>query len=349
MNKIKKITAIILTLIMILGVSACSKPDKQATTEAAPVQVKENSVEAFGVVKATDVHNVNISFDATVDRVAVREGQKIKKGDVLMTLNIEDYMTLINAKQHEVNAIRLEIKKLQSKIIEADISKSNDPDVKKLANDLKYAKQVYDNIIKEHADKQELYQSGAISKYELDEFAKIVENRKKDAVDLSYSLDIAMHDKQIGNKELRDNITIQQEKAAALDKEISAMKEKLNQTYIKGKEIISDVDNGVVFELGYIDGDIVSPAKKALSIMNLDELIVRANVSEEFIKDIKLGQKVEIIPVADKSKKYNGTVKMIANRAEVQNGETVIPVEISIDSNDGFLMPEYNVDVEIFY
>jgi multidrug resistance efflux pump len=349
MNKIKRISAIILTLIMILGVSACSKPDKQATTEAAPVQVKENSVEAFGVVKATDVHNVNISFAATVERVTVREGQKIKKGDVLMTLNIQDYMTQISAKQHEVNAIRLEIKKLQGKIIEADIFKSNDPDVKKLANDLKHAKQVYDNIIKEHADKQELYQSGAISKYELDEFMKIVENRKKDVIDLSYSLDIAMHDKQIGNKELSNNITIQQEKAAALDKEISAMKEKLSQTYIKGEEIISDVDNGVVFELGYIDGDIVSPAKKALSIMNLDKMIVRANVSEEFIKDVKLGQKVEIIPVADKTKKYSGAVVMIASRAEVQNGETVIPVEISIDSNEGFLMPEYNVDVEIFY
>jgi multidrug resistance efflux pump len=83
--------------------------------------------------------------------------------------------------------------------------------------------------------------------------------------------------------------------------------------------------------------------------MNLDGMVVRANVSEEFIKDVKSGLKVEIIPVADKSKKYNGTVKMIASRAEVQNGETVIPIEISIDDNDGFLMPEYNVDVEIYY
>jgi HlyD family secretion protein len=78
-------------------------------------------------------------------------------------------------------------------------------------------------------------------------------------------------------------------------------------------------------------------------------MIVRANVSEEFIKDVNLGLKVEIIPVADKSKKYNGTVMMIASRAVVQNGETVIPIEISVDNNDGFLMPEYNVDVEIFY
>jgi multidrug resistance efflux pump len=127
------------------------------------------------------------------------------------------------------------------------------------------------------------------------------------------------------------------------------MKQKLAQPYIKGQDIISDVDNGVVYDLGYSDGDIISPSKKVLSIMNLDGMIVKANVAEEFIKDVKPGQKAEIIPVADKSKKYTGTVTMIASRAQVQNGETVIPVEITIDNNDGFLMPEYNVDVEIFY
>jgi HlyD family secretion protein len=243
----------------------------------------------------------------------------------------------------------LEISKLQNKMIEADESKSKDPDVKKQLNDLEYAERLYQSSLKEQADKEKLYNSGVISKYEFDEFIKIVENEKKTIDDLRYSLDIAMHNKQIGNKELSDNISIQQESAAALDREIVTMKEKLSKSYIKGEEIISNVKNGVVFELGYVDGDIVNSTQKVLSIMNLDEMIVRANVSEEFIKDVKPGQKVEIIPVADKSKKYNGTVEMIASKAEVQNGETVIPVEILIDSNDGFLMPEYNVDVKIFY
>lgn len=349
MNKIKRIAAILLALIMILGVSACSKQEEPVAAPVVPAPVKENIVEAFGVVKSTDIHNVNIGFTASVAGVAVREGQKVKKDDVLMTLDIKDYSTEITAKQHELNTISLEIRKLQSKMIEADASKSKDPDVKKLVNDLNYAEQIYQSSLKEQADKEKLYQSGVISKYEFDEFVKSVEDKKKTVDDLSYSLDITMHNKQIGNKELNDNISIQKERAASLDREITAMKEKLNKSYMKGEQIISDVENGVVFELGYIEGDIVSPAKKALSIMNLDDMIVSANISEEFIKDIKIGQKVEIIPVADKSKKYNGTVKLIASRAEVRSGETVIPVEITIDNNDGFLMPEYNVDVEILY
>ena len=37
----------------------------------------------------------------------------------------------------------------------------------------------------------------------------------------------------------------------------------------------------------------------------------------------------------------------IANMALTQNGETVIPVEISIVNSDGFLRPNFNVDVTI--
>jgi len=349
MNKIKRAAAVMLAGVMILGATACSKPAEETATETMQEVVEKNSVEAFGVVKAVEIKNVNIGFAASVSSVAAREGQQVKKGDVLMTLDIKDYLTEINAKQHDLNSIRAEISKLQSKMIEADPAKSKDPDVRKLVNDVKYAEQIYKSALKEQADKEALFQSGAISKYEYDEFLKTVNDKKKVAVDLSYNLDITMHNKQIGNKELSDNIAIQKERAAALDQEIAAMKEKLNKSYIKGTQIISDVNNGVVYEISYHDGDIVSPSQKALSIMNLDGMIVRANVSEEFIKDVKPGLKVDIIPVADKSKKYSGTVKMIASRAEVQNGETVIPVEISIDNNDGFLMPEYNVDVEIFY
>jgi multidrug resistance efflux pump len=349
MNKIKKIALLIMTLIMILGIAACGKVEEPVTAPVTSTPIKENSVEAFGIVKTTDIHNVNLGFTASVSGVEVREGQQIKKGDILMTLDIKDYMTQINAKQHELNVISLEISKLQGKMIEADASKSKDPDVKKLVNDLDYAKQMYQSALKEKADKDELYKSGVISKYEFDEFIKLVDDKKKTIDDLSYNLDITMNNKQIGNKELKDNINIQRERAVALEREIADMKGKLNKAFMKGEEIIADVENGVVFDLGYIEGDIVSPSQKVLSIMNLDGMIVRANVSEEFIKDVEIGQKVEIIPVADKSKKYNGTVKMISSRAEVQNGETVIPVEVAIDNNDGFLMPEYNVDVEIFY
>jgi multidrug resistance efflux pump len=126
------------------------------------------------------------------------------------------------------------------------------------------------------------------------------------------------------------------------------MKEKLNKNYISGSNIVCTMDNGIVCELGYKAGDEVSSEKKILGLINMDTLVVKANVAEEFIKDVKLDAKAEIIPVADKSSKYDGKVTNIARKAVVQNGETVIPVEISIDNRDGFLLPNFNVDVKIY-
>ena len=82
--------------------------------------------------------------------------------------------------------------------------------------------------------------------------------------------------------------------------------------------------------------------------MDLDTLIIEANVSEEFIKDIKIGSKVDIILLADSSKEYKGTVSKISNMAIKENGETVVPIEISVDNKDNFLRPNFNVDVKIY-
>ena len=143
---------------------------------------------------------------------------------------------------------------------------------------------------------------------------------------------------EISNK--RDKITL-------LTSELNRMQSKLNQSYMKGNIIQSDLKHGVVYELGYTAGDPVSVEKKVLTIASLDNMVVDADVPEEFIKDVRIGAKVTILPAADNDRKYEGRVIKIANIALTQNGETVIPVEISIVNSDGFLRPNFNVDVTI--
>lgn len=81
--------------------------------------------------------------------------------------------------------------------------------------------------------------------------------------------------------------------------------------------------------------------------MNLDTLIVEAEVSEEFIKDVQIGAEAKILPLADSTKEYKGKVLKIADMGIEKNGETVVLVEISIENKDTFLRPNFNVDVEI--
>lgn len=324
---------LILMIGIVLLAAACSKPSKETAVEAAPTPEPVKTVEAFGIVEANDALNINLDIQAEVEGLQVKEGQLVKKGDVILTLNMKSYMEEIRNKQHELSIIRLEVEKLASE--------SSNPDIQKLSNDLKFADEQLQKAAAELESQEKLYKSGAISKYEYDGYVKAFEAKSKSAEDIKYSLDSVMRNNGLDS-------AIQNEKAATIESEIRQLKEKLNKSYISESNIICPMDNGIVYELGYKAGDTINNEKKVLSLMNLDTLVVKANVAEEFIKDVKLGAKVEIIPVADKNKQYVGKVTAIAKKAQVQNGETVIPVEISIDNKDSFLLPNFNVDVKIY-
>lgn len=170
-----------------------------------------------------------------------------------------------------------------------------------------------------------------------------MDSKQKDIEDIKYSLDRIEYNRQ----EESENIQVLKEKAGSLESSLKSLQEKLNKSYMKENNIISEMENGVVYDIGYQSGDMVSTGKKVLSIMDLDDILISANVAEEFIKDVKPGAEVAILPLADNTKTYTGKVQKIADMAIKENGQTFIPVEISIENKDGFLLPNFNVDVEI--
>ncbi|WP_313340295.1 hypothetical protein [Sedimentibacter sp.] len=84
-----------------------------------------------------------------------------------------------------------------------------------------------------------------------------------------------------------------------------------------------------------------------ISKTKTEKLYIKGFDLEEFIKDIQVGAKVKSIPVADRMREYEGSVKYISQMAFNNNGETIVPIKILIDNNDSFLSPNYNVDVYI--
>lgn len=143
-------------------------------------------------------------------------------------------------------------------------------------------------------------------------------------------------------------IELQREKTEVISMELKQLKDKLSRDFMKGNGIVSNLHQGVVYDIGYSAGDPLNIEKKLLSIVDLAKISVSADVPEEFIKDVKIGAGVTINPVADNSREYRGKVTKIAGVAVKRNGETVIPVEISIDNpGEGFLRPNFNVDVKI--
>jgi HlyD family secretion protein len=325
---------------LIFSASSCSKKAEEASVNSTTVKQEKTFVEATGMIKTESLRNIIIDFPAEVDKVHVKNGQRVKKGDKLVTLNFTQFQAQISAKQHELNIANLEIKNTQEKVSE---DSKNNPELKKLLNDYKFAEELYKKAQEDFLKQETLYNSGAISQYELEEFKKIVDSKKKNLDDIQFSIDSSEYNKRNQTKDIK----VLREKAASIELDIKLLKGKLVKSYIKQNEIISDVENAIVYDIGYAQGDNVFDSKKVLSLMDLSTIVVEANVPEEFIKDVKIDSSVNIHPIADNSKSYTGKVIKVSDMAINQNGQTLVPVYISVDNTDEFLKPNFNVDVEI--
>ncbi|WP_234117383.1 efflux RND transporter periplasmic adaptor subunit [Clostridium hydrogenum] len=264
MKKSKIILAILLAGALVVSVgcgsskSSTDTPSKKTITKAV-----SDDVEASGVVKSHNVEDIVMDGGQSIIKINgidVKNGQKVKKGDKLVELDLAQINSEITAKQ---------------KTVDAD---------KDLKNDMQ------------------------------------TDNQKN----------------------------AQDAKIAAEQADVDSLNNLLNKSYLSNGNIVSDMDNAVVTDINYRKGDIVSAQQKILTLNDLNSLYIDASVGEEFIKDVKVGNAVKIIPTSDSSAKLTGKVVSVSNAAVTeQNGETNIHVEISIDNNNSELLPNYNVDVQI--
>jgi len=375
--KIKKITLFLLINSLAFMTACGNNKINETTAEAAPVI--DNFVEAFGIVKAGKLKNITLDFPATIKSIHVSDGQKVTLNESLITLDLSNYNKQLQDIESEYKIAQLELQRIQggegpsnqkeSQRLKNELANkkkalnnSSDPDLLNLMNELNLAKNAYEDAKKDYEKQKILYNQGAISESDFEDMKRKLEHSKNNVESLNLSIESLKNIKQKEINELEKSLdltsaninssnigkAIQNQKINSLKSELDSLKEKINKTFIKEDKIVSDIKNAVVYEIGYQEGDIIDQSKKVLSLLDLDTLIIEANVSEEFIKDIKIGSKVDIILLADSSKEYKGTVSKISNMAIKENGETVVPIEISVDNKDNFLRPNFNVDVKIY-
>lgn len=131
------------------------------------------------------------------------------------------------------------------------------------------------------------------------------------------------------------------------EKELNLQKSFLNNPFISGNSIICPMTKAVIEELRYNQRDYLPSNTTLFTLVNLENLIVQADVPEEFIKDIQIGSKATIIPLADRNLEITGEVFFIASNAQIFSGETIVPILISLDEESDLLLPNFNVDIKI--
>jgi multidrug efflux pump subunit AcrA (membrane-fusion protein) len=146
-----------------------------------------------------------------------------------------------------------------------------------------------------------------------------------------------------------DEKKIQQDKIDSEQDELNSLEAGPGLSHVSGNSVVSDIGNAVVTNVaGSSSLEQGGGANSIVTLEDLNSLYIQANVSEDFINSVAVGKAVTITPTSDPNTKLTGKVTSIASEAVLdKNGDTNIPVNISIDNNNGKLFPNYNVDVEI--
>ena len=299
------------------------------TPVATTQRTGSTAVEAFGTVKAAVSRSVSLDFAARVSEVHTENGQRLSLADTVLTIDMSEF-------EHEIDALRDELEVARFEI--AAMNAERELDRKRIQADITFVERRLAEEEEEYARREVRHESGALSRAELASYRHDVERLRKDLDDLRLRLEQA-----------EGTIRVETERArtGALESAIARMRSRTQTDDIEGDALTFPFEDGVVTELTLSAGDRLEAGRTAFRAIDLQTLFVEADVLEEFVRDVSVGASVEIIPIADRSIAYSGTVQRIPQVAITRNNETVVPVHISIDDPDAFLRHGFNVDVYI--
>ena len=297
--------------VLVFGLFAsCSGRNDSAAGSAPGVEGEETDSEtimAFGTVVATASREIHLPWTGQIVEIPVWEGQRVSNGDVLAVLDAGDLTAAIDDVRLAVETAQGEYQESVSKLAALDVQ------------------------LAEAADRldRNLGSSGAVSQQELSS--------------LQADYDALVHNRNAAEwvlKNCRNGV----ERA---ESSYHRLVERSHAAYMDANTIICPFDSAVITEIALSTGTEAESGDLAMVLHDEGSLMVEADLSEEFIRDVDPGDSADVIPIADPERSYSGTVVELAGLARLVNGENTVKIRIRLDEQDGFLREGFNVDVEI--
>lgn len=363
------IVAIIIAVIIIMGkFSTEPKLEEELTpsVEVATVTTQEiiSTLDAYGTIVFRDEISVYSRNEGKVDKVLVEVGDYVKKGDVIVTYDNEALENM----QRQLDEAKLSLKSAQISLdglllppddsqlrgIETQITQN-----KKVIEDFnKEIDKMDENIKKAKEDLEQgkvLYAEGAISLIEYEKYETVISDFEtaKDAI--IDNIDIAkeqLETTQIQYQEAQDKTTsasslnmIENQKIA-VEQATTRVNELTKDTTEFVTKIVAE-ESGTIIKVVATEGMMVTSGAEIVKMGNLDDLIVQTFIPEYDMKEIKVGQEVNM--TNQKSKlELTGEIIKVYPIAEKQEGlsENSVKVEISIEGEEE-VKAGYTLDLNI--
>lgn len=351
----------------------------EAASQAAE---QDDRLDFWGEVKYDRAYDISIDFPSIVSDIKVKEGDRVSLGQVLVTLDMSEYRGTTDKLQQQLEAGQAGLKDTlqDTEALAADIAQTEkdistrteelnsgtNADLKILQTSLDLARKEVENAERDVKYNQALYDEGAVSLNTLDQYKDILAQREKALTDVENNirktrdalkteldrLNISLKSKKAQLEQIKNsnsaNMAKQNSSVAVSRIDLEVMKNKSIKVYLNSDQIVSCVRNGIVQDIGVINGTrlgVQNMPTRVLQLIDADSIVVSAEVEEEFIKNVTLGEAVEIVPASDSSMSIPGKVVQISNVAVEKDGKRIIKVQVKPEDPGEELKPGYSVDV----
>ncbi len=330
---------------ILLLFAACGSPasaEQPSTSPAAP-STTASGIEAFGLVESVDVRSISLPVQADVVSLAVRDGQIVDMTADLAGIDLSETAYALTQKDEEIASLQRDLRYTGSAAVGR---KSN---LEKLRGDLAEAERQLAASQKELDRRTSLVRQGLMPEQEAIAAENTVVANRKAVADAKLAIEGEKASTADGVSSRNSQVDQKSGQLRRLELERTHLEAGLSDECLRDGRIHSPMKAAVVTDISVHEGDRIQAGQRLFILRNLDALVVQADIPEEFIGEVKLGQKAEIVPLADKDRTFAGQVARISGYATVRNGQTVIPVEISLDEADAdrFLLPGFNVNVTL--
>lgn len=277
-----------------------------------------------GKVEPIQNFEAHAPLSTTVKRLLVKEGDHVRKGELLLQLDDSDVRTQAARAQAQMKSAQAD----QSELTTGGTQE----EVLTLDAQLVKAHSARDTAQRNLQAFRQLQQQGAASPGEV-----------KQAED---ALQRAQADVTLAEQKKKDRYSQPEvAKVQAQGTEAQAAYDAAEDALVKSN--VRAPFDGIVYSLPVKPGAYVQTGDLLLQVGDLSQMLVRSFVDEPDIGRLSAGQKIDVTWDAIPGRVWNGTVSSVPSTVKLRGARNVGEVICAVDNSDARLLPNVNVSVTI--
>lgn len=323
-------TLLLLLLAGILAFFLIRASGKQPVAKISAMKpMRENivsSINSNGKVEPISPTVIRAQSDTFIDRLHISEGQNVKKGQLLLELNVKEATAQLA--QAKSRLLRAEDE------YRAARAGGRADEAARVAGDLAKAIAERDRLQKNHDSLERLLTQGAATKDELATNDLALLKAQSEVTHLGAVKQ--EFDRQAGIDSSRGSLSVQQ-----VQSDVAVLEDKVRQ----GK-IYAPVD-GTVYSMPVRAGDFVKTGDLLLEMADLHKVRVRVFIDEPEMGALEVGLPVKITWDALADRVWQGTTETVPKQVVARGSRSVGEMLCSVQNDKLELLPNTNVNVTI--